>query len=303
MGMVELLLVLFAIGAIVSPFVPLNLLVKHRKLRDRVCADAEENSRLHVALQREVAELRRQVAASAQEAPPTHEAIAPPAKSPAPVSPVVEKKPEPELEKRKQEPVRVFPPPVAIPPAPPIPQKPATPVLPTEPKPLVPAARTPPAERKPVLPQQPPPQPAEPAVTHPTASVSPAPATLPQQHASVPSSAAARISTPSPAAALRVSAPKQTLQQRMKKVSSIEETLGPNWLNKLRIIILVVGMALFGIYELQALGAVGKVGISYLAALALLAGGIFLEKRESYRLIGRTGIGGRRARPFFSTYA
>src|SRR5258706_163963 len=190
MGIVELLLVLFAIGAIVSPFVTLSLLVKHRKLRDRVYADAEENSRLHVALQREVAELRRQVAASAQEAPPTHEAIAPPAKSPAPVSPVVEKKPEPELEKRKQEPVRVFQPPVAIPPAPPIPQKPATPVLPTEPNPLV-----------------------------------------------------------------------------------------------------------------QAVGAVGKVGISYVSALALLAGGIFLEKRETYHLLGRTGIGGGWALLFFSTYA
>src|SRR5258708_37971583 len=117
MGIVELLLVLFAIGAIVSPFVTLSLLVKHRKLRDQVYADAEENSRLHVALQREVAELRRQGAASAQEAPATHEAIAPPAKSPTPISPVVEQKPEPELAKTKQEPDRKVKPPVATPPA------------------------------------------------------------------------------------------------------------------------------------------------------------------------------------------
>jgi len=89
----------------------------------------------------------------------------------------------------------------------------------------------------------------------------------------------------------------------MKKVSSIEETLGTNWLNKLGIIILVMGVALFGIYELQALGAAGKAGISYLAALALLAGGIFLEKRETYHLLGRTGIGGGWALLFFSTYA
>src|SRR5260221_13814527 len=101
MGIVELLLVLFAIGAIVSPFVTLSLLVKHRKLRYQVYADADENSRLHAALQREAAEPRREVGASAQEAPATHEASAPPAKSPAPVSPVVEKKPELELEKRK----------------------------------------------------------------------------------------------------------------------------------------------------------------------------------------------------------
>ena len=78
----------------------------------------------------------------------------------------------------------------------------------------------------------------------------------------------------------------------MKTVSSIEEALGTNWLHKLGIVILVVGVALFGIYELQALGPLAKVGISYGASLALLAGGIFLEKRETYRLLGRTGIGG-----------
>jgi hypothetical protein len=88
----------------------------------------------------------------------------------------------------------------------------------------------------------------------------------------------------------------------MKTVSAIEETLGTNWLNKLGIIILVVGVALFGIYELGALGPLGKVGISYLASAFLLVGGIYLEKNERYRLLGRTGIGGGWALLFFSTY-
>ncbi len=88
----------------------------------------------------------------------------------------------------------------------------------------------------------------------------------------------------------------------MKTVSAIEEALGTNWLNKLGIIILVVGVALFGIYELGALGPLGKVGISYLAAAFLLVGGIFLEKNERYRLLGRTGIGGGWALLFFSTF-
>jgi hypothetical protein len=92
------------------------------------------------------------------------------------------------------------------------------------------------------------------------------------------------------------------MQQRMKTVSAIEETLGTNWLNKLGIIILVVGIALFGIYELGALGPLGKVGISYLTSILLLAGGIALEKRERYRLLGRTGIGGGWALLFFSTF-
>jgi len=88
----------------------------------------------------------------------------------------------------------------------------------------------------------------------------------------------------------------------MKTVSAIEEALGTNWLNKLGIIILVVGVALFGIYELGALGPLGKVGISYLAAALLLVGGIYLEKNERYRLLGRTGIGGGWALLFFSTF-
>jgi hypothetical protein len=88
----------------------------------------------------------------------------------------------------------------------------------------------------------------------------------------------------------------------MRTVSAIEEALGTNWLNKLGIIILVVGVALFGIYELGALGPLGKVGISFLASAFLLVGGIYLEKNERYRLLGRTGIGGGWALFFFSTF-
>src|SRR5260370_24898028 len=88
----------------------------------------------------------------------------------------------------------------------------------------------------------------------------------------------------------------------MKALSVIEEALVTNCLNKLCIIILVVGDALFGIYELGALGPVGKVGISSLASAFLLVGGIYLEKNERYRLLGRTGIGGGWALLFFCTF-
>jgi hypothetical protein len=123
----------------------------------------------------------------------------------------------------------------------------------------------------------------------------------------MPSTLAARISTPLPVSAFKVSppkvsAPKPTMQQRLKTVSAIEEALGTNWLPKIGIIMTVIGFALLGIYELGALGAIGKVGISYLASAVLLGGGIFLEKKERYRLLGRTGIGGGWALLFFSTY-
>jgi hypothetical protein len=96
------------------------------------------------------------------------------------------------------------------------------------------------------------------------------------------------------------SAPKRP---RLISVAGLEETLGTNWLNKLGIVILVLGIALFGIYELGELGPVGKVGLSCLVAAVLLAGGIYLEKKDRYRILGRTGIGGGWALLFFAAYA
>jgi hypothetical protein len=129
----------------------------------------------------------------------------------------------------------------------------------------------------------------------------------------MPSTFAARISTPLPVSAFKVSvprdsapkdsAPKPTLQQRLKTVSSIEETLGTNWLYKLGIISIVIGVSLFCIREFGTLGPLGKAAISYLTALFLLVGGIALEKRERYRLIGGGGIGGGWALLFFTSYA
>ena len=88
----------------------------------------------------------------------------------------------------------------------------------------------------------------------------------------------------------------------MKSVFALEETLGTNWLNKLGIIILVLGVALFGIYELGQLGPAGKVALSYAASAVLLGAGIFFENRERYRVLGHTLIGGGWALLFFTTY-
>jgi len=118
-----------------------------------------------------------------------------------------------------------------------------------------------------------------------------------------PPPAAARVVEPPQFAPLRSSTPRPTAQQRMKSVFALEETLGTNWLNKLGIIILVLGVALFGIYELGQLGPAGKVGLSYVVSVAFLAGGILLEKRERYRVLGHTLIGGGWALLFFTTYA
>ena len=91
--------------------------------------------------------------------------------------------------------------------------------------------------------------------------------------------------------------------ERMRSALALEEILGTNWLNKIGIIILVLGVALFGIYELGQLGPWGKVGLSFGVALTLLIGGIYLERKERYKVLGRTGIGGGWALLFFTSYA
>ena len=84
---------------------------------------------------------------------------------------------------------------------------------------------------------------------------------------------------------------------------SMEEMLGANWLNKLGVIILVMGVALFLAYQLKTLGPAGKVVVGYVVGAALLGAGLWFEKREAYRILARAGIGGGWALLYFTTYA
>ena len=320
MPLAELIFVLFALLALATPFITLVLLGKYKKLRENLDQLREENSRQHVSLQREVVDLQRQLQAAVHPAAPavgqpTQPPAAPPTSPrketpvpaapvdlPAPVTlpapmvlPMPEKKPEAQPSSKPQEPAPIAPAPVSVAPAStPVQKLPAPPAY-FEPRPVLPvAAKTPPAEVKPSAPVAPL------QTTPPFVPMSQPP--TPRAPAGIPPVTAARVSAPPPISAYRSLPPKPTFQQRMKTVSAIEEALGTNWLPKIGIIMTVIGFALLGIYELGALGALGKVGISYFASAVLLGGGIFLEKNERYRLLGRTSIGGGWALLFFSTF-
>jgi hypothetical protein len=94
-----------------------------------------------------------------------------------------------------------------------------------------------------------------------------------------------------------------TAAETSKKVLSMEEMLGANWLNKLGVIILVIGVALFLAYQLKTLGPGGKILVGYVVGAALLGAGLWFEKREAYRVLARAGIGGGWALVYFTTYA
>ena len=94
-----------------------------------------------------------------------------------------------------------------------------------------------------------------------------------------------------------------TLFERLKGGLDLEEALGANWLNKIGIVILVIGVALFLAYQLRQVGPAGKVLVGVLVSAALLLGGIFMERKGRYRILGRAGIGGGWALAFFTAYA
>ncbi|MBV9759449.1 MAG: DUF2339 domain-containing protein [Acidobacteriaceae bacterium] len=87
------------------------------------------------------------------------------------------------------------------------------------------------------------------------------------------------------------------------KPVSFEETLGTNWLNKLGIVILVIGIAFFLVYELSELGPVGKVLVGYAVSAAMLCLGAWFDRREQWRVLARASLAGGWALVYFTTYA
>ncbi len=339
MPLLILVAVLYALLLLATPFLAMGLYRRHAKLRKQLNEFTEENAKNLTKLQRAVGELQSKLAATAPHAaaplaaekpvttearqpvpvprsfpqiyvpppvavPPRVEAQ-PPAKPQAtPPIPVTEKKPEPAPEAKPQIPIPPAPvPPVTVTPpttpaAAPSLKPPAAAIepKPVEPKPPVaPAPQAPPPQAKPTPPPAPPSVIAPPSVPH-------RPTMPPPQPAAIPPAASLRISTPPPISPLRVPVPRPTMKDRMKAISALEDALGTNWFAKLGGIMIVVGVTTIGLIKLQSFGAAGKAIVSYLVAFLLLAGGIFLEKRERYQLLGRVGIGCGWALLFGSTY-
>jgi hypothetical protein len=97
--------------------------------------------------------------------------------------------------------------------------------------------------------------------------------------------------------------PRKSFAEWLSSTLPLEEVLGMNLFAKVGIVLLVLGFALLGRVALISMGPGARVAMIYAAAAALLGGGIWLERKERYRLIGRTGIGGGWALLFFTTYA
>jgi hypothetical protein len=174
----------------------------------------------------------------------------------------------------------------------------AKPVEPPAPPTVSPSVETP----KPIAP---PPAAAQPVHSPPpkTPVPPPAPPTFPRPVVIPPAS-----STPHPPAPARPTPPALSPPQRApvsarEFSSQLEETLGKNWLNKLGIIALVIGISLFLAYKFPSLSNPEKIGLGYLLGFVILGTGIYLERSDRYRVFARALIGGGWALTFFVTYA
>jgi uncharacterized membrane protein len=94
-----------------------------------------------------------------------------------------------------------------------------------------------------------------------------------------------------------------TIAGKIREGGGLEGLLGKNLLNKVGIVLLVVGIAFFLAYQLQTLGPAGKVLVGYTVSLAMLGAGIWSERNDRYRILARAGIAGGWALLFFTTYA
>ena len=103
--------------------------------------------------------------------------------------------------------------------------------------------------------------------------------------------------TPPPVPAFAsVAAPKRSSEEW-------EALLGGNWLNKIGVLVLVIGIALLLGYSFTHMGPVGIVAISLAGSAAMLVAGVIFEPRERYRIFARGLIGGGWAALYVTVYS
>ncbi len=97
------------------------------------------------------------------------------------------------------------------------------------------------------------------------------------------------------------------LRARWKKLGLAgvewEAIIGGSWLNKLGVLVFVIGLALFVGYSLRELGPLGRVLVGVAVSLAMLIGGVMIERHAPYAVYGRGLVGGGWAGLYSTTYA
>ncbi len=95
----------------------------------------------------------------------------------------------------------------------------------------------------------------------------------------------------------------QTIGPAPEPPRDIEALIGGNWLSKLGVLMLLIGVALFLGFSLTEMGPLGRILTGAATSLALLGAGIAAERKPDYRVLGSALIGGGWAGLYFTTFA
>ena len=172
-------------------------------------------------------------------------------------------------------------------------------------------APSPPLERPVGQPLEPVVAPTEPAQVQPQVFAEPAPIPRVERAKEVAKAPALetawpRERPPTPARAPAAKARERlaaTLTKMGGDVADWETLIGGKLLNKIGIVVFIIGVALFLGYSLRYMGPLGRVATGVVTSLTLLFGGILLERLEKYSLFAKPLIGGGWALLYFTGYA
>ena len=112
--------------------------------------------------------------------------------------------------------------------------------------------------------------------------------------------ATAHTEKPGPLPTIPDAPPRQTVA---RPAVDWEALVGANWLNRLGVLVLVIGIALFLGYSLTQLGPLGKAAIGGTIGLAMLLSGVALRRGGRYETLGISLAGGGWAVLYFTSYA
>jgi hypothetical protein len=83
----------------------------------------------------------------------------------------------------------------------------------------------------------------------------------------------------------------------------LESTIGGNWLSKLGVLMLLIGVALFLGFSITEMGPMGRILTGLATSLALLGAGGAAERKDNYRILGSALLGGGWAGLYFTAFA
>jgi len=107
---------------------------------------------------------------------------------------------------------------------------------------------------------------------------------------------------PPPQGAPPVTATQENLREDLQ-ARNWEALIGGNLLNKLGALVLVIGIALFLSYSFTRMGPAGRALTGLATSLAILAGGVWVERKAEYRIFARGLIAAGWASLYFTSYA